>query len=254
MTGNRQDTEQRVWTVRKAPGQMSIEEAVRVRRAEQARRRKARIRRRWILGVSAGALLALCGLLVWGAVSLFTRGGLPGREEPAPADVSIPSWIEPAILDLDGHARDGAPLGRVRDIAIHYVGNPDTTAMANRNYFNSPGVEVSSHFIVGLDGEIIQCLPLNEKSAATNHRNSDTISIEVCHPDETGQFNSQTYASLIKLAAWLCRELHLDETHLIRHYDVTGKLCPLYYVEHEEAWEQLKADVGQQIAADRAAG
>lgn len=110
-------------------------------------------------------------------------------------------------------------------------------------------MEVCSHFIVGLDGEIVQCLPLYEKSAATNQRNIDTISIEVCHPDETGKFSEETYAALIRLAAWLCEELQLDEENLIRHYDVTGKLCPLYYVEHEDAWEQLKRDVGTQLAA-----
>ena len=30
---------------------------------------------------------------------------------------------------------------------------------------------------------------------------------------------------------------------MIRHYDVTGKLCPLYFVEHEDAWETFKSDV-----------
>ncbi len=27
---------------------------------------------------------------------------------------------------------------------------------------------------------------------------------------------------------------------VIRHYDVTGKICPKYFVEHEDAWEQLR--------------
>ena len=35
----------------------------------------------------------------------------------------------------------------------------------------------------------------------------------------------------------------LEETHLIRHYEVTGKLCPLYFVRHEDAWERFKQDV-----------
>ena len=33
----------------------------------------------------------------------------------------------------------------------------------------------------------------------------------------------------------------MDVDAVIRHYDVKGKLCPLYYVEHPEAWEQFKA-------------
>ena len=35
----------------------------------------------------------------------------------------------------------------------------------------------------------------------------------------------------------------IRDRDVIRHYDVTGKLCPLYYVEHEDAWAQFKADV-----------
>ena len=34
---------------------------------------------------------------------------------------------------------------------------------------------------------------------------------------------------------------------IIRHYDVTGKLCPLYYVENEDAWDKLKDDVADYI-------
>lgn len=220
-------------------------EAVCARRIERTRRRKVRQRRRWLIGGGAAAL-AVFGLVVWQIV----RAALP-----APIDLSgieCPDWIDQELLDIDGQSRDGRALEQVNDIAIHYVGNPGSTAIANRNYFNKPEVEVSSHFIVGLDGEIVQCIPLNERAVATNDRNGDTIAIEVCHPDDTGQFSDKTYASLIKLTAWLCEQLHLDGTHLIRHYDVTGKLCPLYYVEHEDAWTQLKADVDARIAADTA--
>jgi N-acetylmuramoyl-L-alanine amidase CwlA len=123
------------------------------------------------------------------------------------------------------------------------VANPGSTAMANRNYFNSSDSTTSSHFIVGLEGEVILCVPLDEKSSATNERNLDTISIEVCHPDETGEFSPDTYASLIRLLSWLCEEFELGREDIIRHYDVTGKLCPKYYVEHPEAWEALKNQV-----------
>ena len=101
--------------------------------------------------------------------------------------------------------------------------------------------------MVGLEGEVIQCVPLGERSAASNSRNRDTISIEVCHPDETGKFNEATYEALVELTAWLCRTGHLRAQEVIRHYDVTGKLCPLYYVEHEEAWQQLLADIAARI-------
>lgn len=214
--------------------------AIRANRLQREKRRRRRQIRRWCV---------FLGIL---AVFAAAAGGLARCARQPRIDltkIESPAWIEQALLDPDGDARTGETIPVVRDIAIHYVGNPGTSAMGNRSYFNQPGVEVCSHFIVGLDGEIVQCLPLYEKSAATNQRNIDTISIEVCHPDETGKFSEETYAALIRLAAWLCEELQLDEENLIRHYDVTGKLCPLYYVEHEDAWEQLKRDVGTQLAA-----
>ena len=157
--------------------------------------------------------------------------------------LAAPSWVQQEFIREDGHSRSGKELTAVNDIVIHYVGNPGTTAQANRDFFDSDASNVSSHYVVGLDGEIIQCLPLDERSAASNNRNPDTISIEVCHPDSTGKFNDATYQSLVKLTAWLCGEAGLSSEHVIRHYDVTGKICPKYFVDHEDAWEQFRSDV-----------
>jgi len=58
----------------------------------------------------------------------------------------------------------------------------------------------------------------------------------------------------VELTAWLCHTFDLDpETDVIRHYDVTEKLCPLYYVEHPEAWETLLCDVSDALDAMAAA-
>lgn len=236
---------------------------------EQRRRmmQRERRRRRRVFLVSLGAGLAVAlGALAWlaqGGAGLAPQGGPPEGQvfplgaasqregepggETSLSAIEIPSWVEEALLDLGG-SRTGEKLEEVNAIAVHYVGNPGTSAAGNRNYFNTPGVEVNAHFVIGLEGEILQCVPLDEKSAATNERNRDTISIEVCHPDETGEFTSASYESLVKLCAWLCRQLGLDEGDLIRHYDVTGKECPLYFVQHEDAWEQFKADVGAALA------
>ena len=100
---------------------------------------------------------------------------------------------------------------------------------------------------MGLDGEILQCVPLWERSSASNHRNKDTISIEVCHPDDTGQFNDKTYASLVKLTAWLVRVGNLDTDHVIRHHDVTGKECPRWFVREPQEWEIFKENVKKEM-------
>lgn len=155
----------------------------------------------------------------------------------------VPEWIDQQFLEVDGHSRRGRNLTALNDIVIHYVGNPGTSAQNNRDWFANPESNVSAHFVVGLEGEVIQCLPLEEISSASNHRNPDTISIEVCHPDETGKFTDETYAALVRLTAWLCDSAGLPRENVIRHYDVTGKNCPKYFVENEEAWLEFLEDV-----------
>lgn len=159
------------------------------------------------------------------------------------AEIKIPDWIDSQIIDVDGASRNGYKLKGVKDIVVHYVGNPGTTAQQNHDFYAGNQSNVSSHFVVGLDGEIIQCIPINEWSAASNWRNNDTISIEVCHPDETGKFKKKTYSSLVKLVAWSENVCDIDESHVIRHYDITKKECPRYFVQHEDKWKTFKKNV-----------
>jgi len=160
--------------------------------------------------------------------------------------LDVPEYVDVQLINV-GRARTGVKLIEINNIVIHYVGNPQTTAQNNRDYFNKRDTEVCSHFVVGLDGEIIQCVPLDEKSNASNNRNLDTISIEVCHPDSTGEFNDETYNSLVKLTAWLCDNSRLKAKDVIRHYDITGKECPKYFVTHEDEWQEFLEDVKTEL-------
>ena len=175
--------------------------------------------------------------------NVFQNEIIPREKVFELATTPIPDWIDQQLIDVDGDSRRGVYLEGIRNIVVHYIGNPGTTAQQNRDYFASAASEVSAHFVIGLDGEIIQCIPLHEKSSASNHRNKDTISIEVCHPDVSGKFTDESYKSLVKLTAWLCEVCGLDSNDVIRHYDITGKQCPLYFVTHEDAWEQFLKDV-----------
>lgn len=159
--------------------------------------------------------------------------------------------IQEQFLSVNEFSRPGRKLEKVTNIVIHYTGNPGTTAEGNRSYFQSLAYNgsnyASAHFVVGLEGEIVQCIPLEEQAIATRGRNEDSIGIEVCHPDAEGEFNDITYQSVIKLTAELCKQYGLNENDVIRHYDVTGKICPRYYVEHEDAWVTMLADIGKEL-------
>lgn len=164
---------------------------------------------------------------------------------------SVRPDIDVELLTPNEYSRPGIATGKITGIVVHYTANPGAGARNNRDYFeglkDSHVTKASSNFVVGLEGEIIQCVPTWEVAYASNSRNTDTVSIECCHPDETGKFNDATYHSMVELCAWLCLKFDLNEEDVIRHYDVTGKNCPKYFVEHEDAWVQFKSDVGKKL-------
>lgn len=218
------------------------------RRAIAEYERRRRERNRLLLFATVMVILIAAVVLI---VVLASRDR-PTDDEPDINDGKhetpvTPDWVTLDLLPVNEYSRPGTPLEKVNGIVVHYVGNPNTTAKQNQNYFanlaKTHETSASSHFLIGLDGEIIQCVPLDEISYCSNSRNVDTVAIECCHPDETGKFTDATYSSLIKLLKWLSGEYGLTKEDIIRHYDVTGKICPKWYVDHEEDWEKLKNDV-----------
>lgn len=221
------------------------------------------VQKKWIRLVSIMCITAAVLFTVYGILLLFfpehmtklfqeqhcfVQSAVTAPDvQQSPKDIITPDWVTKDFLTPNEYSRPQTPLLQVNAIVIHYVGNPGTTAQNNRNYFEALSITedtyASSHFVIGLDGEIIQCIPLNEIAYCSNDRNDDTISIECCHPDADGRFNEETRTSLIRLTAWLCETYGLNPAEdVIRHYDVTGKVCPKYYVDHPDAWAQLLLD------------
>ena len=241
----------------------------RIKRENQGRRRAsaaaiARRRRRKRQRLLAGAFLVagvivvggLLGTLLWKVVGRFRDADvLSGnareeRELIRENDTKKP-LIKEEFLTVNPYSRPAEPLTEVRNIFIHYTANKDTSAEQNRSYFENLGItgerSASAHFVIGYEGEIIQCLPLDEIAYAVKTRNYDSISIECCFVDENGKFTDATYQSLLQLTAWLLREYKLTPNDVLRHYDVGGKKCPLYFVEHEDSWEQFRQDLTDYI-------
>ena len=222
--------------------------------------------RRLILACGLLVLIIVCIILLIGrkhaadqaeeTASQSVSGEETSSDGPQQWQEQGAPYIDVQLLTPNEYSRPQLPITQVNYIALHYTANPGASAQANRDYFENLSwtheTKVSSHFVVGLEGEVIQCIPSSEMSYATNSRNVDTLSIECCHPDESGKFNDATYESVVKLAAWLCVRFGLDQEAVIRHYDVTGKECPKYYVDYPQAWEQMKADIQARIQEDEA--
>lgn len=241
----------------------------RARAERQRRRRRARIRRYIRLSILCAGILvgiiALTKLLkvpastaeastpmeaidtvqqVGKGIENTTGTGIQGLS--AETYAAHPDWTED-FLTVNEYSRPGDPLTEVNNIFVHYTANPGTSAAQNRSYFeqlkDNHERSASAHFIIGYNGEIIQCVPLDEIAYAVQTRNEDSISIECCYKADNGQFTQETYDSLIKLLKWLIDAYDLQTDDILRHYDCGGKKCPIYYTEHEDAWERLKEDV-----------
>ena len=87
-------------------------------------------------------------------------------------------YIDVQLLTPNEYSRPQLPLNEVNYIAIHYTANPgaispDITEIILKILPSTHETKVSSHFVVGLEGEVIQCIPTSEMSYATNSRNVD---------------------------------------------------------------------------------
>lgn len=250
------------------PHQNSKVTTYRSRSAQIARQKKAQRRQSLFFKAVAFLLIVACltgAFMLPGTVFEWMRkskaqenAAVPKEEAPTvveteevpPLKLAAP-LIEVDFLEVNKYSRPGTKLDGIKNIFVHYTANPKTSAKQNRSYFSNLAEtherSASAHFIIGYTGEIIQCIPMDEQAYAVVGRNEDSISIECCYIQKDGQFTQETYDSLIKLLAWLMQEYELESKDILRHYDCGGKRCPLYYVDHEDAWVKLLKDVDAYI-------
>ena len=236
--------------------------AVKYKKSRKRRRRRMKRNKRlkgMILLCELVLIILFCVLLYLLIRGFSGKGALASvlyseRRQMIQANESQKPAITEDSLTVNPYSRPGTELKRVNNIFVHYTANPGTSAAQNRSYFENLGVtgetSASAHFIIGYEGEIVQCIPLDEIGYAVKKRNDDSISIECCYLREDGKFTEETYQSLIKLSAWLLKEYKLTPEDMRRHYDEGGKKCPLYYVENEAAWEQFIQDLREYILGE----
>ena len=230
------------------------------RPVQSVKRRRARKRKVYFARMTAVMFVVLCLVLIYvltGEIYQMVRGGLVYDDTEQGfvqtiakkidnTEVGPPEIIED-YLEINDYSRPGTPLNQINNIFVHYTANPGTSAAQNRSYFANLALtqerSASAHLIIGYEGEIVQCIPFNEQAYAVMTRNEDSISIECCYISEDGSFTLETYDTLVHTLAWLIDKYDLSTDDILRHYDCGGKMCPIYYVEHEAAWNKLLWDV-----------
>lgn len=131
-------------------------------------------------------------------------------------------------------------------IVIHFTANDGDTALGNCTYFANNVVKASAHYFVDEHGwkksaeETDTAWHCGAQSYRHNAcRNANSIGIELCsRKDATGRFTF--LPETVRFGQLLVRSLltryGLSPDRVLRHYDVTGKPCPLPFVENTQAW------------------
>lgn len=154
--------------------------------------------------------------------------------------------ITDSLIPKNKYNRPGTKSTPKR-ICVHYTGDCGATAAQLAKYWQNVAAGVfkdkpwswtSAQYIVGLNGEVVRCIPDNEIAYAAANQNADTIHIEVCYKQKSGAFEEKSIVALGELVRSLMKKYAITAGKVVRHYDLTGKLCPAYYVD-EARWAAL---------------
>ena len=142
-------------------------------------------------------------------------------------------------------------------LVIHFTANDGDNATNNGKYFKNNVVKASAHYFVD-DDTIVQsveeeCVAYAVGGKKLNNgaiyhgvvTNYNSISIEMCDTVKDGKYNvsAKTRANAIELAKDIVKRHNIDKSHVVRHYDVTGKMCPKYYVDDVNEWKAFVDDI-----------
>lgn len=149
----------------------------------------------------------------------------------------------------------------IKYIVIHYTGNDGDTDERNGDYFRDRVVQASAHYFVD-DDSITQSVPDNyiawhcgggsQGNGGKTHLgkcfNTNSIGIEICDDVKNGIIypSAKTIQNALELTRHLMKKYNIPKENVIRHYDVTGKLCPAYWVDNarwkSEFWNKLDGE------------
>ena len=143
-------------------------------------------------------------------------------------------------------------LSAIKYIVIHYTANDGDTDEGNGNYFHNNVVGASAHYFVD-DDSVTQTVPDNyiawhcgaKTYKHASCRNTNSIGIEICDDVKNGVIypSAKTITNVLELVEYLMKKYSIPKENVIRHYDVTGKACPAYWVDNSkwktEFWNKI---------------
>lgn len=158
-----------------------------------------------------------------------------------------------------GNYGGSRPASQIKYLVIHYTGNDGDTAEGNGSYFANNRVSASAHYFVD-DDTVVRSVPDLRIAWAVGGRlwadtadtgggtlygtvtNANSISVELCDTEEDGSYrpSDATLDNAVSLCRALMRKYDIPIERVCRHFDVTGKYCPVYFMDSVK-WAAFKS-------------
>ena len=142
----------------------------------------------------------------------------------------------------------GRQGNRITKIVVHYTG---TAASAHNNllYFSRSSAGASAHYFIDRDGTLRQSVSEGDTAWHAGHWGTNLCSVGIEVVSGGSDFTEAQIETLSQLVAEIRGRCGIGAEDVIRHYDVTGKLCPAPYVDGGK-WNALHARICGGNASD----
>ncbi|MGG3561644.1 LysM peptidoglycan-binding domain-containing protein [Neobacillus rhizosphaerae] len=173
--------------------------------------------------------------------------------------------IKTQYVRVNKYTRPAQKNKGVFGVVWHYTASPKATAQNIRDYFDGTcirqGRYASAHDAIDKT-QVIHMVPHDEVAYhAHDHSvcyvpifgtnaNFTAIGVELC-VDANNNLEPETYKNAVEYGVILCKQYKLDPMkHFFRHYDVTHKNCPAFWVKDPAGFEKFKRDVYEKLYAE----
>lgn len=164
-------------------------------------------------------------------------------------------------LAAKGNYGSARSTSKIKYIVWHYTANDGDTDESNAKFFKTSGRGASAHYFVD-DDSVTRSVPDNyiawsvggtrysnykSTGGASLYKvctNTNSINIELCDTVKNGKYDvsAKTLENAIALTKYLMNKYNVPISNVIRHFDVTGKSCPAYYVNNS-VWNSVKSKI-----------
>lgn len=174
--------------------------------------------------------------------------------------------IKQKYLTPNEYSRPQRKLEKVKAIVLHWLAAPRGTPQGVYNYFEERKKGKtgygSAHFCVGMDGEVMQYMPMEEMAyhvgsktytdyglSLSSYPNNCTIGIEMSHIDWEGSFTDETWDTTVELTAMLLKTYDLGIDDITTHMKIVGwKDCPRWFKTFPKEFDRFKEDVRNKLS------